>query len=1671
MDFKARPNPVNRAFAVLLAVLLLLIGFAAFMPHAAADPPPERTLTFTLPRSAVPGDGAVSVELLNASDRVIASRTLPAAAHDATGWRVRLAIPARLKSDDLAWYRLRLVPAPARPGGATVIRPMSEYLEFPVLKLLGQREWASGTPGALRVLAVDGRSGAPLSGTLTLELRAGERLLVLEKIPLDRHGTAQPRLDFPADFSGAAILKVSADTPLGSRSESEPITIVRREHILLTTDKPLYQPGHLIHIRSLALDRFSRLPAARQPIVFEIEDGKGNKVFKQRGVTDAFGVASAQFQLAEEVNLGTFKLRAILGSEEGSKQTTEEKSFTVDRYVLPKFKLEFRLGEAAMSETGRAQKYYAPGENVTGVLRAHYLFGKPIVHAKVNLKLATFDVQTVELANKTLQTDDQGEIHFSLPLPAAFAGRPLDQGAAPVALEAEVTDSANHSELRAESLLVSAHPILITAVPESGEIIPRLSNRVYLRATDPAGSPVQAMIRGNFTERAIETDAGGFAVVSWNGDKTEGLQLSAETRDGKHGAAAIPLARRNTGEAALLLRTGKSLYKVGDPLDLEIYSSRKSGAIYLDVIKERQTILTRALDLENGKTGATIHLTPDLTGTIEVRVYQFGANADPVGDRRLIFVDPADELKIDTTMVKHSFRPGEEAAIDIHVTDAAGRGQSAILDVQVVDEAVFALAQRQPGFEKVFFQLEQELLKPRYEIHGISPEEIVPGKITADPAKLAQREQSARLLFAAATEITPFTLRAESSRDLTSAKADLYFTRYHQRIGAQVNRVIQGMNRWYAAKHPDSPDFNKDIQAAAAAGYIDPADRLDPWGQPIHFQGWRNGNQLYANCWASGPGNRNYYFNTNGRRTRQKDGRQEFFELDRIAGVEGGVVGGTVGGVMGGIAEDRIDMAARPMALAAPASAPALRAFKMRDLEKTKQDADKKETASSAVTNEESGGEAAPRVRSWFPETLYVNPALITDGEGRATIRIPLADSITTWRMSMLASNRAGAMGSASAPLTVFQDFFVDLDLPVALTRDDVVTVPVAVYNYLGEAHDVTVTLKRDEWFSLVNDEPVKSVRVAAGEVGSVNFRLRAGRIGKQSLMVTAKLDRASAANGDAVSREIEVVPNGEMQNIVINDRLEKTVTQEINFPANALPDASKILVKFYPGPLSQAVEGLDSILRMPGGCFEQTSSSTYPNVLVMDYMKTTKKITPEIQAKAEGYISLGYQRLVTFEVPGGGFSWFGQAPANKILTGYGLMEFADMAKVHEVDPRLIQRTQQWLASQQQADGGWVADKEFINEGATNNFNTDRVRIAAYIGWSLAASGYQGPAVAKAKQFIESHLTGKEDAYTLAVLANFAVDGKLDATFTNKMIDNLARAATEDGKTAFWKAEGQTPTYARGDSAAIETTALAAQALIKSGKQSNLATKTLAFLTAKKDAFGNWNTTQATIHSLRAFLLAQKNGSSSDTRGMIRVTLNGEPAGEIEITADNAELMHQLDLKDKTQPGRNVIGLQFSGKGSLLYQIIGRHYLPWHPAGETGEPLSIAVAYDRTQLLQNDIAAATVTIRNNLHTNADMVMIDLGIPPGFELMSEDLQEQLNKGSGRFGHLTKFTATAKQAILYFDGLSPAQSLSLKYRLRAKYPIRARTFASKVYEYYNPEVKATAVPVNITVAEKK
>jgi A-macroglobulin TED domain/Alpha-2-macroglobulin family/A-macroglobulin receptor binding domain/MG2 domain/Carboxypeptidase regulatory-like domain/Alpha-2-macroglobulin bait region domain len=1716
-------------------------------------------LSVTIPyHSTRSGSGRLVTEIIDPEDHVLGrvERTADISTGDSS-WQQVIKPEKPLRFEDIVWQRLRYRfeyannQAPAIEG----IESISQILRRPVVHILGQTEYLAGSHAAIRAIVSDANnSDIAEPGTIRIELLIPDktpRLLFSGRI--NKRGTLEAQFHFPAGLTGSYQLRFIADTPIGSTEYTQPVALKSKASILLTTEKPIYQPGQTIHVRALALNRADLKADSERKLTFELEDSRGNKVFKKVTATDGFGVASAKFSLADEVNLGAYHLRGLLG-DSSAPSDTAELTLNVERYVLPKFKVAVEFTE----KDGKPRRDYRPGDHVTGTVRANYFFGKPVDHAQVTMKASGMDVAVFDAASAEGKTDGEGAYKFDLKLAGYFAGRPLSQGMARALIEATVKDSAAHSETRGEPITISQSPLLITAVPEGGTLIPHLDNQVFLLSSYPDGTPAKTSLTVHLPgsrEQRTSTDGGGIAVIRLNPEEgLDALNVDANDHRGNRVSSRIPLETR-AGTDQILLRTGRAVIKAGEPIQLKVLSTRARGSAYVDVVKNGQTILTRDVDLQGGQAQLTLNATPQMAGTLDIDAYLFGRDAQPVADHRLLFIQPADGLKIETTANAAVYKPGSDARVHFHVTNSQGEGVSAALGLQVVDEAVFALAEKQPGFAKVFFYLEQEVMKPRYEIHSISMPDVLeePGESSHNEEE--QHNLAARALFSATEMSNPARLVTEFGRSLPQDNYEEYARRYYLVFVEQVNRIAARLNRSALEK---------------LSSRQDPMLR-DSWNTPLRFEpvNWNRNSDPFYLVRSAGPDRQFnsaddlsiYLEDRFGSVVSQQRGRpagdgwlnlkmeHDRGPLNGLAEVTGTVAdfsgakvpGATISlrllsndGVRsahsddaGGFSFTGLPAGLYDAQISSPGFVSLLRRFALQPRDRADISAvlalgNVSETvfvtaqvplmaadrlgafADSAFSRETAAGVAlaspaplgiiggaakalngrnftqsittasatvaAPHIRSYFPEALYNNPEIITDAKGNADISIPVADSITTWQMAMLASTRSGVLGTSTSSLKVFTDFFVDLDLPVTLTQGDRVSIPIAVYNYSGKSGNVCLKLQPEEWYGLDNGNSEKTVDVDSNRVGSSQFTIQANRIGKFKLTLAARMDGAGGeTRNDIVVREVEVVPNGREQNLVFNGRLDTSAQHDLHFPANSIPDATTLFVRLYPGPLSQVIEGMDSILSMPGGCFEQTSSSTYPNVLALDYMKRTKKLTPEVHAKAEGYIANGYQRLLTFEVSGGGFSWFGRAPANKILTAYGLMEFNDMSKVSDVDPRLIERTRDWLASQQQADGSWKPDTSFINEGATNRYNSDVLRITAYIAWSLANTGYQGPAIEKAKAYIESHSGAKLDNYTLAIVANFAQNYGKDRDFTRRSMQALIDARTQKDDQVFWTVE-ETSVYSTGQSAAIETTGLAAQALLKWGEASEIVHKSLNFITSKKDASGTWGTTQATIMALRALLLASQ-FSASDVRGSVAVMLNGQTVETLSLSPENNDLLHQFVLKGIAAQQPNLVQLKFQGTGGLAYQVVGRYFTPWEEK-PVAEPLSIDVTYDRTRLAQNDIATEKVTIHNNLNKTANMIMVDLGIPPGFDVLSEDLQAFKEKSAGTTsGRLEKFSLTATQAILYFDGLSSKQAVTFTVRLRAKYPIRAHTFESRVYEYYDPAQSATARPVSMEVMGRK
>src|SRR5437764_1811247 len=189
----------------------------------------------------------------------------------------------------------------------------------------------------------------------------------------------------------------------------------------------------------------------------------------------------------------------------------------------------------------------------------------------------------------------------------------------------------------------------------------------------------------------------------------------------------------------------------------------------------------------------------------------------------------------------------------------------------------------------------------------------------------------------------------------------------------------------------------------------------------------------------------------------------------------------------------------------------------------------------------------------------------------------------------------------------------------------------------------------------------------------------------------------------------------------------------------------------------------------------EPTSSAAYPNILAVEYVKKARVANATaILMKAESFLTVGYQKLLTFERPGGGFDWWGSGEPLVWLSAYGLQEFNDMAKVYPIDKGVIDRTQQWLMKQRGPDGTWS------NIGMTHGESIERMGnpkllLTSYVVWALCDSGMKDKGLEPSIAFIRSEVKKADNAYILALAANAMAAWDANDDSTLEVLQKLSK--------------------------------------------------------------------------------------------------------------------------------------------------------------------------------------------------------------------------------------------------------------------------------------------------------
>jgi uncharacterized protein YfaS (alpha-2-macroglobulin family) len=687
--------------------------------------------------------------------------------------------------------------------------------------------------------------------------------------------------------------------------------------------------------------------------------------------------------------------------------------------------------------------------------------------------------------------------------------------------------------------------------------------------------------------------------------------------------------------------------------------------------------------------------------------------------------------------------------------------------------------------------------------------------------------------------------------------------------------------------------------------------------------------------------------------------------------------------------------------------------------------------------------------RTDFRETIFWKPSVQTDERGFAQVDFYLSDAVSSFRATVEGMS-AGRVGHGDAVIGSKLPVSLATKLPLEVSSGDRIDLPVTVTNTTWRPYEAALVAQFGAAFKLAGGAPEK-IALKSQESRSYFYGLQVVGTGAEQGAGAVSLAVESARLSDAVKRVIKVVPAGFPREQSVAGTLGAKAREELDLP-EPLAGTMVAELTFYPSPKASLVAGTEAIIREPTGCFEQASSANYPNVMVLSYLDSQKVKDSALVARTTEILDRGYKKIAGYESKSQGYEWFGGDPGHEALTAYGLMEFADMAKVYkDVDLAMMKRTVAWLKGRRDKKGGYLrSDRALDSFGRANEDVTD-----SYITYALTEVGERDlePEIAKARRLA----TSTSDPYVLALAA-----GTLGNVDPHGQATDLARKrlAGKQAKEGRFPGAAQSITMSGGEALDIETTALAALALMKGGPEHrDSVKKAVSWIEEQRSGWGGFGSTQSTVLALKALTQAASvHGEMPEAT--ITVTVNGTP-NTVALHAGMTDPLTVSGLPFELKPNHNVIEISSGAAGLSLPYAMKVAYRTLKPNNSAKAPVSIQLAAP-SSVKVGEGARVSVEVANTTAKGLPMVIARVGIPGGLTYQTWQLDELKSKGVVDF-----YETREREVIVYFRSMAPQAKKRFDLQLLATVPGSYTAPASQAYLYYTDEHRRFADPIHVDV----
>lgn len=550
-------------------------------------------------------------------------------------------------------------------------------------------------------------------------------------------------------------------------------------------------------------------------------------------------------------------------------------------------------------------------------------------------------------------------------------------------------------------------------------------------------------------------------------------------------------------------------------------------------------------------------------------------------------------------------------------------------------------------------------------------------------------------------------------------------------------------------------------------------------------------------------------------------------------------------------------------------------------------------------------------VRSDFRSTIFWQPDIHTDENGRAIVTVKYPDSLTSWRATARAITSINQFGIADTTTRTRQPLIVRLEAPRFFVVGDTVTISAVVNNNTEKDLTVHPGLETGGALANIKLEPVANLNVPANGEARANWVLKISQPGEAKLKVIAQ----GGPYADAMEQTFTVYEHG-IEKLISASGKTRTddTTVPLILPHDRKTNSTSLTVQVTPSLAVTMLDALPYLINYPYGCTEQTLSRFVPTVITVKTLRDLGLQPEDVASRVFGGIETntatathpdgkknlaemdqmtraGLDRLYDFQHGDGGWGWWKEDDSDHWMTAYVVwgMSLAREAGV-EIKDDVLQRGAQYLNDRMvdekddadmqafmlhalaiygQSSGNGIATATAFQKTAFDNLWQNRDQLNAYTRALLALS-------ARAYGFTN------EAEILVQNLENGVIrDQRPDQSVLTGSLTSISNAASAPVLgTAHWGNDG---VYWHWSDSGVEATSFALRALLAIDPTNELVEPVANWL-IKNRRGAQWNNTRDTAMAVLALNDYLRISGELKTGATFKLLVNGTLIAERQIS-------------------------------------------------------------------------------------------------------------------------------------------------------------------------------------------